>query len=395
MRDTIAAALAANVNMDGNPALRDVVVVRTAGSAAAGRCDPTVGIAGAMVVAGGVCWTHVHPDEGNVYDFTEWAGPGRHPGGRPPIATFAESAGSVELVFPSHHGMDRWHTYVNHVDRHIERVGRFGDSVAFGALPAALQTAAALAAARAGSNASVTAFDAGVEAEQGAGLPCGSAGEVANRPAFGNQYHSVTAGWDAAGLDWARLYNPETSKSNVWLNTVLHAPDQLRHRTAWALSQVFSLGSPGFGRQTDIESWATFYDIFVRNAFGNYREVLREVARSPMMGSYLTFAGNREFDIYGAQYPDENFAREIMQLFSVGLWELNEDGSAKLDPTTGAKTPTYTNDDIVTFARVWTGWDRNPSRCVAHVSHPYHRVPPLPPWATLAAAVPCRTLGVL
>ena len=108
-------------------------------------------------------------------------------------------------------------------------------------------------------------------------------------------------------------------------------------------------------RWNEIEAWHAYYDIFVRHAFGNFRDVMREVAYSPMMAQYLTFLQNKA-QAYTGSYPDENFAREIMQLFTIGLWELNPDGTQKLDDA-GQPRYTYTNDDIVTLSRAWTGHD--------------------------------------
>lgn len=103
-----------------------------------------------------------------------------------------------------------------------------------------------------------------------------------------------------------------------------------------------------------------YYDIFVRNAFGNYRDVLREVAYSPMMARMLTYHESKSSEYmwkkYGSiQFADENFAREIMQLFSVGLVKLNLDGTLDRDEA-GNPVDSYTNDDITEYARVWTGF---------------------------------------
>ena len=97
-----------------------------------------------------------------------------------------------------------------------------------------------------------------------------------------------------------------------------------------------------------------FYDIFVRNAFGNYYDVLREVTFHPVMGRYLSHIGNQKADPAINRYPDENYAREVMQLFSIGLWELNTDGTRTLDAS-GRPIPTYHNRDITELARVLTG----------------------------------------
>ena len=111
-----------------------------------------------------------------------------------------------------------------------------------------------------------------------------------------------------------------------------------------------------------VECWATYYDIFVQHAFGNYRDVMREVSISPMMGEYLSFVGSASFATNGGKFPDENYAREVMQLFSIGQYELNTDGTLKRNPATGKYVPTYTNEDIMAYSRVWTGYRRQELR---------------------------------
>ena len=152
------------------------------------------------------------------------------------------------------------------------------------------------------------------------------------------------------------------SKTATWLNAVMDAPDQLRQRVAWALSQIFVVSQEGFGRPNEIEIYTNYYDIFVRNAFGNYRDTLREVSYSPAMATMLTYLGSRslqsslEYSPRKELYPDENFAREIMQLFTIGLWELHPNGTQKLDDN-GEPMPTYVTDDVLELSRMWTGFD--------------------------------------
>src|SRR5581483_7656585 len=95
---------------------------------------------------------------------------------------------------------------------------------------------------------------------------------------------------------------------------------------------------------------AYYYDILTRNAFGNYRQLLEDVTLSPAMGVYLNMMGNRRADLSQNLHPDENYAREINQLFSIGLVMLNNDG-------TGHPIPTYTQSVITNFAHVFTGWN--------------------------------------
>ena len=98
--------------------------------------------------------------------------------------------------------------------------------------------------------------------------------------------------------------------------------------------------------------WVNWYDILVRNSFGNFRDLLQEVTLSPKMGDYLTYVNNQKAN--GKQLPDENYAREVMQLFTIGLWMLNNDGTLMLDDE-GEPIPTYNNYHITELAKVFTG----------------------------------------
>ena len=141
----------------------------------------------------------------------------------------------------------------------------------------------------------------------------------------------------------------------------LTAEDQLRQRMAWALSQILVISPTLLRDRESSEATLQYYDIFVRNAFGNYRDILKQVAYSPLMGEMLSFTANKSYQYLADNgtpaYPDENFAREIMQLFSIGLVKLNMDGTPKLDKE-GNEIPTYDNGDILSFARAWTGFGR-------------------------------------
>jgi uncharacterized protein (DUF1800 family) len=134
----------------------------------------------------------------------------------------------------------------------------------------------------------------------------------------------------------------------------LSGADQLRQRVAFALSQICVISRRDPNLENKPLAVADYYDIFVRNAFGNYYDVLREVTLHPVMGRYLSHIGNQKARPEINQYPDENYAREVMQLFSIGLWELNPDGTRQLDGF-GQPIPTYGNAQITEFARVFTG----------------------------------------
>ncbi|NSL55205.1 DUF1800 domain-containing protein [Uliginosibacterium aquaticum] len=131
------------------------------------------------------------------------------------------------------------------------------------------------------------------------------------------------------------------------------APDQLRQRVAFALSEIFVISFEGM-LDVKIRGVASYYDMLGRNAFGDFRSLLEEVARHPMMGIYLSHLKNQKEDPAKGRVPDENFAREIMQLFTIGLQELNPDGSLKLK--NGQPIETYDMDDITGLARVFTGF---------------------------------------
>ncbi|MBL9173202.1 MAG: DUF1800 family protein, partial [Verrucomicrobiales bacterium] len=134
----------------------------------------------------------------------------------------------------------------------------------------------------------------------------------------------------------------------------VQGPDQLRQRVAFALSQIL-VTSRRAGQFTMAPlAMSTYYDIFVRRAFGNYYDILREVTFSPVMGQYLSHIGNQKAIPEINQYPDENYAREVQQLFTIGLWELNQDGTKVLNGL-GNPIPTYGTREITEFARVFTG----------------------------------------
>ena len=145
-------------------------------------------------------------------------------------------------------------------------------------------------------------------------------------------------------IPWRRI-NP------LYWEHIIQSDDQLRQRMAFALSQILVYSDSA---DSDQPMRAYYQDILIRNAFGNYRDLLEEVTYSSAMGEWLTYRGNRKGDPSRGRMPDENYAREILQLFSIGLIELNRDGSPKLDAQ-GQQIETYTNADIEGLARVFTG----------------------------------------
>ncbi|MGI9248525.1 MAG: DUF1800 domain-containing protein, partial [Woeseiaceae bacterium] len=141
---------------------------------------------------------------------------------------------------------------------------------------------------------------------------------------------------------------------DIWFRNALFGEDQLRQRVAFALSEIMVVSQLGALGNLPF-AVADYYDVLAENAFGNYRELLEEVTLHPAMGVYLSMLGNEKPDPDLNIRPDENYAREVMQLFSIGLVELNIDGTEKLDAE-GQPIPTYNQEIIEGFAHVYTGW---------------------------------------
>jgi len=149
---------------------------------------------------------------------------------------------------------------------------------------------------------------------------------------------------------WARAMGAPKLRPDVATNTM---PDPLRQRIAFALSEILVASDRPEQLAVEQRGMANYYDLMLKHAFGNYRDLLYAVATHPVMGIYLSHLGNQK-QVPGSNiFPDENFAREIMQLFSIGLWELNPDGTRIL--TNGQPIATYDNSHITELARVFTG----------------------------------------
>ncbi len=150
------------------------------------------------------------------------------------------------------------------------------------------------------------------------------------------------------------LFELQPDRVDVWFRNALHGEDQLRQRVAFALSEIMVVSQLGvLGDLT--YSLADYYDVLARNAFGNFRDLIERVTLHPAMGVYLSMLGNEKPNPAQNIRPDENYARELMQLFSIGLVELNLDGTQKLDAR-NQPIPTYDQPTIEGFAHVFTGW---------------------------------------
>jgi uncharacterized protein (DUF1800 family) len=139
-----------------------------------------------------------------------------------------------------------------------------------------------------------------------------------------------------------------------WWQQVMKGPDPLRQRVALALSEIFVISDNADAIAGNPIGAANYYDMLLRNAFGNYKDLLRDVSLHPMMGAYLSHLRNDKSDPQSGRYPDENYAREIMQLFSIGLFQLQPNGTLLRDGR-GQPIPTYDNTTITEMAKIFTG----------------------------------------
>lgn len=137
-----------------------------------------------------------------------------------------------------------------------------------------------------------------------------------------------------------------------WQKTLTDNRHMLRHKIALALSEVLVI-SDNSSLELDAIGMANYYDLLFNHAFGSYADLLYHVSMHPCMGVYLSHMNNRRADPAQNTHPDENYAREIMQLFTIGLYQLNEDGSVRFND--GTPVPSYDNRDIKELAKVFTG----------------------------------------
>ncbi len=155
--------------------------------------------------------------------------------------------------------------------------------------------------------------------------------------------------------------NVSRYRYQAWWHNAVTAEDQLRQRMAWALMQIVVVGQTGSNFNSEVAGktgraqWlgmSNYYDMLLDNSFATYRDVLGKVTFHPIMGVWLSHLRNRKAT--ATTFPDENYAREVLQLFSIGLYELNPDGTQITD-VVGNPIPTYDNTTIESFAKLFTG----------------------------------------
>lgn len=259
--DTAAAITAAfAASGDINAYYRDIDVRATIAARESGSCSNSfngVQTMGAQLTIGGSCWRHVPNVEGNVYSFSWWsmthAGNDQFERSQNPILRWAK-AGLTYIELPRGHSMTtRWREAVDkYPNRYVHLIGRYGDVVDFATLQHAVQPR------------EMADFLGAVELVRPPLVVCGSPYEVASDPTLGHRYKVFLSG-EEFGMT-ARLYphGGNEGKQMVWSTVVLSAPDQLRQRMAFALSQILVINEEGTGKQDEHENWLVYYDIFGR-----------------------------------------------------------------------------------------------------------------------------------
>jgi uncharacterized protein (DUF1800 family) len=164
--------------------------------------------------------------------------------------------------------------------------------------------------------------------------------------------------WDwlvSRGFDAAANRNTENGFNAVMWRQLIVSPDQLRSRVAMALLDFLVVSIDGIATGWNAFAMAAYVDILHDNAFGNFRTLIERISTNPAMGYFLTFRGNRKANTATGSRPDENYARELMQLFTLGVNRLNLDGTVQT--ANGVALETYVQDDVSGLARVFTGYD--------------------------------------
>jgi uncharacterized protein (DUF1800 family) len=158
------------------------------------------------------------------------------------------------------------------------------------------------------------------------------------------------------GWDWiaSKPYNTVYTDDMIW-NQLMTSEDGFRKRMALVFTEIFVVSANDIGSNWSDYMMAQYWDTMVKGVTGNFRQLLEDVTLNPAMGYYLNTRGNQKENAQGRQ-PDENYAREVMQLMTIGLYQLNADGTVKT-AADGTPLDSYTLDDVTNLARVFTGYD--------------------------------------
>ncbi len=225
-------------------------------------------------------------------------------------------------------------------------------------------------------SATVTVTPVVVTQPTGGKMGNAAAARLLNQGTFGATLGTLSATANQTYDQWFQaqaaatptLYLPQVPTQSArilpaWLKTVNTSSDQLRQRVAFALSEIFVVSDNSTTIVSSGNALANYYDILVRDALGNFRTLLQDVTLSPEMGMYLSMFKNDKPDPATGVHADENYARECMQLFTIGLNKLNMDGT--LQTSGNGPIPTYDLDQVTAMARVLTGWGSKAN------GHPY------------------------
>jgi uncharacterized protein (DUF1800 family) len=179
---------------------------------------------------------------------------------------------------------------------------------------------------------------------------------LSSQMAIAETSHRAAADADAAAYpNTGQFPVTQSNRQAAWWLISVTAPDQLRQRVAFALSEIFVTSDVASQLANQADGVATYYDLLANDAFGNFRQLLQDVTLSPSMGNYLNMLRNAKANPAKGTSADENYAREVQQLFTIGLSELQPDGTLMLD-TSGLPIATYDQNEIVQTANVFTGW---------------------------------------
>ena len=208
-------------------------------------------------------------------------------------------------------------------------------------------------------------IDAWITAQLALPFSSHRAAVIADHAAFGGS-PSVT--------NYNAIHPP--NRQAAWWKHALTAPDQLRQRVAFALSQIFVVSDVSLGDDSRAQPLAAYYDLLGNGAFGNFRTLLENVTLNPLMAEYLSSLRNSKANPETGTTPDENYAREIMQLFTIGLNQLQPDGTLILGDD-GLPIPTYNQRTITEMAKIFTGWAYPSTNPAAFRSAPRNYYSPL------------------
>lgn len=202
-------------------------------------------------------------------------------------------------------------------------------------------------------------------------------------------------------FDWARskgfdnhalYFGTDMGVDNALWARLLSAPDVLRQRMALAWSQLFVVSSSNMATPWGQFAAMGYWDVLEEHGLGNFRTLLQAVTLSPAMGLFLNMRGSSKAEAASGRQPDENYAREILQLFTIGLNQLRMDGTEVLDDS-GRPVPTYGNDDVSGLAAVFTGWDLAPAYYAGAQITPDHLSRPMVHHAEAFSSGPKTFLG--